>query len=83
MIRVALRGVRAHVVRFVLSVLAVTLGVAFVVGTFAFRGMLSSTFDDIIATTLTADVYVRGSQEVTGDAAGPGGGCVPGDLLRP
>ncbi|MGW6226041.1 ABC transporter permease [Cellulosimicrobium cellulans] len=74
MIRVALRGVRAHVVRFVLSVLAVTLGVAFVVGTFAFRGMLSSTFDDIIATTLTADVYVRGSQEVTGDAAGPGGG---------
>ncbi len=74
MIRVALRGVRAHVVRFVLSVLAVTLGVAFVVGTFAFRGMLSSTFDDIIATTLTADVYVRGSQEVTGDATGPGGG---------
>ncbi|WP_454728588.1 ABC transporter permease [Cellulosimicrobium protaetiae] len=74
MIRVALRGVRAHVVRFVLSVLAVTLGVAFVVGTFAFRGMLSSTFDDIIATTLTADVYVRGSQEVTGDAAGSGGG---------
>ncbi|MFD4990533.1 ABC transporter permease [Cellulosimicrobium cellulans] len=74
MIRVALRGVRAHVVRFVLSVLAVTLGVAFVVGTFAFRGMLSSTFDDIIATTLTADVYVRGSQEVTGDAVGPGGG---------
>jgi putative ABC transport system permease protein len=54
----------------------VTLGVAFVVGTFAFRGMLSSTFDDIIATTLTADVYVRGSQEVTGDATGPpsGGG---------
>ncbi|MBN0039462.1 ABC transporter permease [Cellulosimicrobium cellulans] len=74
MIRVALRGVRAHVVRFALSVLAVTLGVAFVVGTFAFRGMLSSTFDDIIATTLTADVYVRGSQEVTGDAAAPGGG---------
>ncbi|ARU52072.1 hypothetical protein CBR64_11910 [Cellulosimicrobium cellulans] len=74
MIRVALRGVRAHVVRFVLSVLAVTLGVAFVVGTFAFRGMLSSTFDDIIATTLTADVYVRGSQEVTGEATGPGGG---------
>jgi len=74
MIRVALRGVRAHLVRFVLSVLAVTLGVAFVVGTFAFRGMLSSTFDDIIATTLTADVYVRGSQEVTGDATGPGAG---------
>ena len=74
MIRVALRGVRAHLVRFVLSVLAVTLGVAFVVGTFAFRGMLSSTFDDIIATTLVADVYVRGSQEVTGAAPQEGGG---------
>lgn len=78
MIRVALRGVRAHVVRFVLSVLAVTLGVAFVVGTFAFRGMLSSTFDDIIATTLTADVYVRGAQEVESDASGPGGGGAAG-----
>ncbi|WP_175007620.1 MULTISPECIES: FtsX-like permease family protein [unclassified Cellulosimicrobium] len=78
MIRVALRGVRAHVVRFVLSVLAVTLGVAFVVGTFAFRGMLSSTFDDIIATTLTADVYVRGAQEVEGDASGPAGGGAAG-----
>ncbi|WP_251152410.1 FtsX-like permease family protein [Cellulosimicrobium sp. Marseille-Q4280] len=74
MLRVALRGVRAHLVRFVLSVLAVTLGVAFVVGTFAFRGMLSSTFDDIIATTLVADVYVRGSQEVTGAAPQEGGG---------
>ncbi|MBE9926100.1 ABC transporter permease [Cellulosimicrobium cellulans] len=78
MIRVALRGVRAHVVRFVLSVLAVTLGVAFVVGTFAFRGMLSSTFDDIIATTLTADVYVRGAQEVESDTSGPGGGGAAG-----
>lgn len=64
MIRVALRGVREHLVRFALSVLAVTLGVAFVVGTFAFRGMLASTFDDIIATTFTGDVYVRGDQAV-------------------
>ncbi|WP_454041545.1 ABC transporter permease [Cellulosimicrobium sp. Marseille-Q8652] len=80
MLRVALRGVRAHLVRFVLSVLAVTLGVAFVVGTFAFRGMLSSTFDDIIATTLVADVYVRGAQEVTGapPQEGGGGGGAPG-----
>ncbi|WP_265520358.1 ABC transporter permease [Oerskovia flava] len=74
MIRVALRGVRAHLVRFVLSVLAVTLGVAFVVGTFAFRGMLSSTFDDIIATTLVADVYVRGADVLESDNPGAGGG---------
>ncbi|MFD6166899.1 ABC transporter permease [Oerskovia sp. NPDC060287] len=64
MLRVALRGVRAHLVRFLLSTLAVMLGVAFVVGTFTFRAMLSSTFDEIIATTLVADVYVRGAEEI-------------------
>lgn len=63
--RVALRAIRAHVVRFVLSVLAVMLGVAFVAGTFALRTMLSSTFDQIIATSLLGDAYVRG------DAAAP------------
>ncbi|KAJ8142896.1 hypothetical protein OY671_003973 [Metschnikowia pulcherrima] len=40
--------------------------------------MLSSTFDDIIATTLTADVYVRGAQEVESDTSGPGGGGAAG-----
>ncbi|ACZ29384.1 protein of unknown function DUF214 [Xylanimonas cellulosilytica DSM 15894] len=69
MIRVALRGVREHLVRFGLSVLAVTLGVAFVVGTFAFRGMLSATFDEIVATSVSADVYVRGTQAITSDVA--------------
>ena len=48
MTRVALRGIRAHLVRFLLSVLAVALGVAFVAGTFALRTMLSSTFDGIV-----------------------------------
>nr|WP_194719998.1 FtsX-like permease family protein [Cellulosimicrobium arenosum] len=71
-----MRGVRAHPVRFVLSVLAVTLGVAFVVGTFAFRTMLSSTFDDIIATTVVADVYVRGAEEVSGDSTEAAAGDV-------
>ncbi|GAB2450440.1 ABC transporter permease [Xylanimonas ulmi] len=74
MIRVALRGVREHLVRFSLSVLAVTLGVAFVVGTFAFRGMLSSTFDAIITTSVNADVYVHGADEVTADLTHPGTG---------
>ncbi|BDZ41449.1 hypothetical protein GCM10025865_07480 [Paraoerskovia sediminicola] len=63
---------RAHLVRFVLSVLAVTLGVAFVTGAFAFRSMLSSTFDDIIATTLVGDAYVRGSEPAP-DAPTQGG----------
>ncbi|MCL1871415.1 MAG: FtsX-like permease family protein [Promicromonosporaceae bacterium] len=73
MIRVALRGVREHLVRFGLSVLAVTLGVAFVVGTFAFRSMLASTFDAIIATSVNAEVYVRGAQSVAPDVASQAG----------
>ncbi|RYV51540.1 ABC transporter permease [Pengzhenrongella frigida] len=60
--RVALRGIRAHLVRFVLSVLAVTLGVAFVAGTFSLRAMLSSTFNDIVESSLTGDVYLRGAE---------------------
>jgi putative ABC transport system permease protein len=68
-IRVALRGVRAHLVRFALSVLAVALGVAFVAGTFALRSMLGSTFSDIVATTTLGDAYVRGAQEAGGPSS--------------
>jgi len=70
--RVALRGVRAHLVRFVLSVLAVALGVAFVAGTYSLRTMMSSTFTGIVETTTTADAYVRGAQTVAGGAGGSG-----------
>jgi putative ABC transport system permease protein len=63
MLRVALRNIRAHLVRFLLSVLAVSLGVAFVAGTFSLRTMLDSTFSDIISTTTIGDAYVRGAHE--------------------
>lgn len=69
--RVALRGIRAHLVRFVLSVLAVALGVAFVAGTFALRTMLSATFTGIVESTTTADAYVQGAEQL--------GGMQPGD----
>ena len=59
--RVAMRGIRAHLVRFLLSVLAVTLGVAFVAGTFSLRTMMSSTFTEIVDSSMPADAYVRGS----------------------
>ena len=68
--RVALRGVRAHLVRFLLSVLAVALGVAFVAGTFSLRTMLSSTFDGIVESTMLGDTYVRGVEEASGMAPG-------------
>ncbi|WP_454050446.1 ABC transporter permease [Cellulomonas sp. Marseille-Q8402] len=60
--RVALRGIRAHLVRFVLSLLAVALGVAFVAGTFSLRTMMSSTFDGIVDVAAPADAYLRPAQ---------------------
>ncbi|WP_372593017.1 ABC transporter permease [Actinotalea sp.] len=69
MTRVALRSIRAHLGRFLMSVVAVLLGVAFVAGTFSLRAMLSSTFDSIVAASAQAEAYVRGERasESTGD----------------
>ncbi|UNX56494.1 FtsX-like permease family protein [Georgenia sp. TF02-10] len=72
MLRLALREIRAHVVRFLLSVLAVTLAVAFVTGTFSLRAMLADTFGSIVASTTQGDLYVRGPTTGDGDG-GPGG----------
>lgn len=69
--RVALRGIRAHLVRFVLSLLAVALGVAFVAGTFSLRTMMSSTFDGIVDAAAPADAYLR-PQPVEGSSIAEG-----------
>ncbi|WP_342779595.1 FtsX-like permease family protein [Cellulosimicrobium sp. TH-20] len=86
--RIALRGVRAHGAQLVLSVLAVTIGVAFVTGTFALRAMLATTFDGIVASSVQADAYVRGASSA-GDAlmsasaqVGGARSLVPADLAR-
>lgn len=76
MLRVAVRGIRAHLVRFLLSLLAVALGVAFVAGTFSLRTMMSSTFDGIVDAGTPGDAYVRaepaeGTSVVEGTSAGP------------
>uniref|UniRef100_UPI00209B2111 FtsX-like permease family protein n=1 Tax=Cellulosimicrobium cellulans TaxID=1710 RepID=UPI00209B2111 len=81
--RIALRGVNAHRAQLVLSVLAVTIGVAFVTGTFALRAMLSATFDDIVASSVQADVYLRGTVTTDGAAAGATPpGAAPADATR-
>ncbi len=64
--RVALRGIRAHLVRFILSVLAVTLGVAFVAGTFSLKTMMSLTFSGIVNSSTLGDAYVRGADPIAG-----------------
>lgn len=73
MLRVALREIRAHLVRFALSVLAVALASAFVTGTFSLRAMLADTFASIVASTTQGDLYVRGAERVEA-AEGTGGG---------
>lgn len=87
MIRVALREIRAHLVRFVLSVLAVTLGIAFVTGTFSLRALLSDTFSSIIASTTQGDLYVRGpvTTVTDGESEDPGAGepSAPADAAAP
>jgi putative ABC transport system permease protein len=79
MLRVALRGIRAHLVRFLLSVLAVALGVAFVAGTFSLRTMLSDTFSGIVDAAAPADAYLRPTSAEGASAAevGPVGATVP------
>lgn len=70
MTRVALRGIRAHLGRFAMSVLAVLLGVAFVAGTFALRTMMSSTFDAIVEAGTVGDAYLRGADAISSPEAG-------------
>ncbi|MGO4784905.1 ABC transporter permease [Cryobacterium sp. W22_MBD10_FK3] len=80
MTRVALRGIRAHLVRFLLSLLAVTLGVAFVAGTFSLRTMMGSTFSGIVASSTQGDAYVRGSEPA---ASASDNGSSAGDVREP
>ena len=58
MLRVALRSLSAHRLRFALTVLTVALGVAFIAGTNIFTGSLRSAFDGLVAQP-RADVSLR------------------------
>ncbi|VEG28111.1 ABC transporter permease [Actinomyces howellii] len=60
MIRVAWRSIRAHIKQFLLTTLAVVLGVAFLSGTLALRSVMSDTFSALTDSTYTADIYVSG-----------------------
>ncbi len=61
MLRLTLRSVRGHVLRFLLTLFAVALGVAFVAGSFVLTDSLRTTFDSLIETSSQGtDVSVRG-----------------------
>ena len=69
MIRIGLRDARSHFGRFVMSIIAIALGVSFVVGSFCFREMLNNQVSQMMSTNADHDVYVRGSQEVKSGAS--------------
>ena len=70
--RVTWKGLIAHKLRFVLTAIAVILGVAFVSGTFVFTSTIKQTFDDLIANIYKGtDAQVRGP-EVFKSNNGPG-----------
>ena len=68
MIRIGLRDARAHLGRFAMSIIAIALGVAFVVGSFCFRDMMNDQVAQMMATNADHDVYVRGADPIADDA---------------
>ena len=70
MIKIGLRDARAHFGRFVMSIIAIALGVSFVVGSFCFREVMNNQVSDMMGTSADHDVYVRGSKEVKSDSSG-------------
>jgi putative ABC transport system permease protein len=63
MLHVTLRGLQGHVVRLLLTALAVMLGVSFVTGTFVLRDSIDNTLGGLVAQSSKGlDVAVRGAQ---------------------
>ncbi len=62
MTRITLRGVRGHLLRFLLTVASVTLGTALIAGTYVLTDSINKTFDKIFDAGSTGlDVTVRGT----------------------
>lgn len=60
MIKIALREVWAHATRFILTIVSVVLGVAFLSGTLALRDSLEDTFVQSFAATTSGTIQVEG-----------------------
>ena len=70
MLRLTLKGLWAHKLRFLLTGLAVILGVAFMSGTMILTDTMGRTFDDVLATNNGGvDAIVRRESAVDGDMA--------------
>jgi putative ABC transport system permease protein len=83
--RVTIKGLLAHKLRFALTALAVTLGVAFMSGTMVLTDTISRTFDNLFAdVNKGTDAYVRSAQSLSTGFGGPTRrqrGRIPASLL--
>ena len=68
MFRLTMRGLVAHKLRFILTAVAVVLGVAFVSGTLVFTDTVKKTFDQLFASVYDGtDAFVRSSSVLKSD----------------
>src|SRR5437899_1327230 len=83
MLRATLKGLLGHKLRLIITALAVTLGVAFVSGTFVLTDTINHTFDKLFGEVMAGtDVVVRSKTLFTGGGGGPGSaGCGAADNL--
>lgn len=61
LIKISWREVREGFTKFLLTLLSVSLGVAFLTGTLALRDTLANTFTDIVTGSNSGDIFVRGT----------------------
>jgi putative ABC transport system permease protein len=61
--RLAFKNAKSHLGRFLLSIIAVALGTSFIIATFCFQTAINSTIDSAYASSLNADLFVRGDPE--------------------
>jgi putative ABC transport system permease protein len=79
--KVTIKGILAKKVRFLLTGVAVMLGVAFVSGTFVLTATISQTFDNLFSNIYEhTDAVVREKEAFSGNF-GSGRGRVPDTLL--
>jgi putative ABC transport system permease protein len=79
--KVTLKGIWSKKVRFLLTGIAVMLGVAFVSGTFVLTATISNTFDGLFSDIYQhTDAVVRAKETFSGDFGG-GRGTISADLL--
>src|ERR1700704_5256355 len=80
--KVTRKGLAGHKLRFVLTALAVVLGVSFISGTLVLTATIQKTFDDLFADiNRGTDAAVRSRDVIKGDFGNDQRANVPGSLL--